>query len=96
MKLILNRKIDIKFIFLDDLAVDYQFTFNLSKKEDRHFTQINFRNSPTKPDIDVDFSITCSVLAKMNITIKTANGQEKTIFHSVNCTTFRYRYLKFD
>lgn len=54
-----------------DLTIDYQFTFNLSKKDDRHFTQINFKNSPPKSDIDADFSITCSESAKMNISIKT-------------------------
>lgn len=54
-----------------DLTIDYQFTFNLSKKDDRHFTQINFKNSPPKSDIDADFSISCSESAKMNISIKT-------------------------
>ena len=49
-----------------DLAIDYQFTFNLSKPEDKHYTAINFKNVPTKPDVDVDFSITCSVPAKVN------------------------------
>lgn len=77
-----------------DLTIDYQFTFNLSKKEDRHFTQINFRNSPIKSDIDADFSIVCSVSAKMNITIRTAGGPEKPLFSSVNCSTFRYRFSK--
>lgn len=59
------------FFFSDDLTIDYQFTFNLSKKDDRYYTQINFKNSPPKPDVDADFTITCSVMAKMNITIKT-------------------------
>lgn len=77
-----------------DLTIDYQFTFNLSKKEDRYFTQINFRNSPIKSDIDADFSITCSVAAKMNITVRTAGGPEKTLYVGVNCSTFRYRFLK--
>ncbi|XP_041767179.1 attractin [Anopheles merus] len=77
-----------------DLTIDYQFTFNLSKKEDRHFTQINFRNSPVKPDIDADFTITCSVAARMNITIRTAGGIEKPLFSAVNCSTFRYRFSK--
>ncbi|XP_055371628.1 attractin-like protein 1 [Condylostylus longicornis] len=77
-----------------DLTIDYQFTFNLSKKEDRHFTQINFRNSPAKPDIDADFSITCSVLAKMNITVRTAGGPEKTAFSGLNCSNFRHRFSK--
>uniref|UniRef100_A0A182SYM4 Attractin GBD domain-containing protein n=1 Tax=Anopheles maculatus TaxID=74869 RepID=A0A182SYM4_9DIPT len=75
-------------------TIDYQFTFNLSKKEDRHFTQINFRNSPVKPDIDADFTITCSVAARMNITIRTAGGIEKPLFSAVNCSTFRYRFSK--
>ena len=32
--------------FTDDLRTDYQFTFNLSKNEDRHYTGINFMNIP--------------------------------------------------
>ncbi len=32
--------------YSDDLATDYQFTFNLSKPDDRHYTQINFMNIP--------------------------------------------------
>lgn len=77
-----------------DLTIDYQFTFNLSKKEDRHYTQINFRNSPAKADIDADFTITCSVAAKMNITVRTAGGAEKVTFSGVNCSTFRHRFPK--
>ncbi|KAJ8961064.1 hypothetical protein NQ314_005994 [Rhamnusium bicolor] len=83
--------------YADDLTIDYQFTFNLSKKEDRHYTQINFRNSPIKADIDADFLITCSVLAKMNITIRKGNSQEETPIHTnFNCTTFRWRFSKSD
>lgn len=78
-----------------DLTIDYQFTFNLSKKEDRHYTQINFRNSPIKPDIDADFLITCSVAAKMNITVRTENSEEKPIFENYNCSTsFRSKFSK--
>ena len=51
--------------FSDELAIDYQFTFNLSKSDDKHLTGINFKNTPTKMDVDVDFSITCSVPAKV-------------------------------
>ncbi|CAH0555288.1 unnamed protein product [Brassicogethes aeneus] len=81
-----------------DLTIDYQFTFNLSKKEDRHYTQINFRNSPNKADIDADFSIQCSVLAKMNITIRRGNSkEEKPIYIEHNCTTlFKTRFFKSD
>lgn len=77
-----------------DLTIDYQFTFNLSKKEDRHFTQINFRNSPGKADIDADFTISCSVPAKMNVTVRTAGGPEKPMFSNINCSNFRYRFAK--
>ena len=52
-------------VILDELAIDYQFTFNLSKSDDKHLTGINFKNTPTKMDVDVDFSITCSVPAKV-------------------------------
>lgn len=53
-----------------DLQLDFQFTFNLSKKEDRHIRQINFRNVPLKPDLDLEFSIHCSTLAKLNISVR--------------------------
>lgn len=81
----------------DDLTIDYQFTFNLSKKEDRHFTQINFRNSPTKADIDADFAIMCSVMAKMNITVRRDHSREESILTGHNCTqTFRSKFAKSD
>ncbi|CAH2254215.1 jg14380 [Pararge aegeria aegeria] len=78
-----------------DLAVDYQFTFNLSKKEDRHLSAINFRNAPVKPDVDADFSITCSAHARMNLTVRTrTDPAEKTLFSDVNCSNFRYKFAK--
>ncbi|KAH8291888.1 hypothetical protein KR054_001951 [Drosophila jambulina] len=77
-----------------ELTIDYQFTFNLSKKEDRHFTQINFRNSPGKPEIDADFTITCSVPAKMDISVKRAGSPDMLILVGVNCSTFRHRFAK--
>ncbi|XP_017143549.1 attractin-like protein 1 [Drosophila miranda] len=77
-----------------ELTIDYQFTFNLSKKEDRHFTQINFRNSPGKPEIDADFTITCSVPAKMDISVKRAGSPDMLILVGVNCSTFRHRFPK--
>nr|XP_049705175.1 putative protein tag-53 isoform X2 [Helicoverpa armigera] len=80
-----------------DLAVDYQFTFNLSKKEDRHLSAINFRNAPVKPDVDADFSITCSAHARMNLTVRTRSDvAERTLFSDVNCTNFRYKFAKSD
>ena len=62
-----------------DLAIDYQFTFNLSKNEDKHLRGINFKNTPTKTDVDVDFSITCSVSAKMNMTVKYTDHEGNNI-----------------
>lgn len=59
--------------FSDELQIDYQFTFNLSKKEDQYYTKINFRNTPNKHDIDADFQITCSMAAKMNISFVKGN-----------------------
>ncbi|XP_044007084.1 attractin-like protein 1 isoform X2 [Aphidius gifuensis] len=78
------------------LAIDYQFTFNLSKKEDRHYRAINFKNSPSKPDVDAEFSIACSVLAKMNITMRKANRPEQPLLLGANCTTYKYRFSKAD
>ncbi|XP_022827205.1 attractin-like protein 1 [Spodoptera litura] len=78
-----------------DLAVDYQFTFNLSKKEDRHLSAINFRNAPVKPDVDADFSITCSAHARMNLSVRTrSDPTERLLFSDVNCTSFRFKFAK--
>ena len=80
-----------------DLAIDYQFTFNLSKTEDKHLRGINFKNTPTKTDVDVDFSITCSVSAKMNMTVKYTDHEgtkEKQIVTDQNCTQFKSRFSK--
>ncbi|CAG7724473.1 unnamed protein product [Allacma fusca] len=76
-----------------ELQIDYQFTFNLSKKEDRHYNQINFRNSPSKIDIDAEFHIHCSIPAKMNITVK-IGPQEKPLLTNHNCSTFKSRFGK--
>jgi len=42
-----------------ELSTDYQFTFNLNKESDKHYTRINFSNSPTRLDDDIDFAIKC-------------------------------------
>merc|ERR550519_288165 len=83
-----------------DLAIDYQFTFNLSKPEDKHYTAINFKNVPTKPDVDVDFSISCSVNAKMNLTYRHASKEgkkeEDLVLTEKNCSSFKFRFSKGD
>ncbi|CAG0906574.1 unnamed protein product, partial [Cyprideis torosa] len=71
-----------------ELAVDFQFTFNLSKKEDRHFTQINFQNTPPKTDIHVDFAISCSRNASFNITFITDVSEDETsVQNAISCPT---------
>jgi len=67
------------------LAIDYQFTFNLSKKEDRFYTQINFKNTPPKTDLDVDFMIISSIEAKMNISYRTG---KHFYYYMLCCVTF--------
>lgn len=54
----------------DDLHIDYQFTFNLSKPEDRHIRQINFMNVPAKSDVDTSFKIQCSKATNIKISYK--------------------------
>ena len=80
-----------------DLAIDYQFTFNLSKPEDKHYTAINFKNIPTKADVDVDFQISCNIPAKMNLTFRSGKGNSITkemILTEKNCTVFKHRFSK--
>ena len=84
----------------DDLAIDYQFTFNLSKSDDKHFTAINFKNEPTKVDVDVDFSVSCSVPAKMNISyrytpLNSKESKEEFLYTDYNCTSFKERYVRY-
>ena len=50
-----------------NLSIDFQYTFNMSKNDDRHYNKINFMNMPHRPDLDVDFTISCSNRALFNI-----------------------------
>jgi len=90
-----------------DLQLDFQFTFNLSKKEDRHIRQINFRNVPLKPDLDLEFSVLCSSVAKLNISVRSVRGsslhkglddfdEEKFLLVNHTFTTFKSRFLRSD
>ena len=67
-----NTLICVVRVSTDDLQIDYQFTFNLSKHEDRHIRQINFFNIPTKSDVDTDFDIYCSKATNIKISSKTS------------------------
>jgi hypothetical protein len=52
-----------------NLTMGYQYTFNMSKPDDRFYTRINFMNVPMTPDIDVEFMIQCQESALVNISI---------------------------
>ena len=52
-----------------NLTMGYQYTFNMSKPDDRFYTRINFMNVPMTPDIDVEFMIQCQDNALVNISI---------------------------
>ncbi|XP_071548836.1 attractin-like protein 1 isoform X2 [Panulirus ornatus] len=75
-----------------DLQIDYQFTFNLSKHEDRHIRQINFFNVPTKSDVDTDFDIYCSKATKIKISAKTTKSHESWIIRNYTGTEIKQRF----
>ncbi|XP_045189684.2 attractin-like protein 1 [Mercenaria mercenaria] len=76
-----------------DLRTDYQFTFNLSKQEDKHYTGINFMNIPVANDRDVDFTLNCSGEAYINITWKSkSHPQEQYKTREYMCTYFRSKF----
>lgn len=76
-----------------DLKTDFQFTFNLSKPEDEHYTGINFMNIPVANDRDVDFMLNCSGSAYINITWKSkSHPQEQFKTREYMCTYFRSKF----
>lgn len=76
-----------------DLASDYQFTFNLSKREDKFYTQINFMNIPLANDRDVDFKVNCSGSAYLNISVKTKSQKEENMkVKNFPCNYFRAKF----
>ncbi|KAG7168510.1 Attractin-like [Homarus americanus] len=82
--------------YVDDLQIDYQFTFNLSKIEDRHIRQINFFNVPTKSDVDTDFDIYCSKATKIKISSKTTRSHESWIIRNYTGTRIKRRFSASD
>jgi len=72
------------------LQIDFQFTFNLSKEDDKYYTEIKFMNTPPTPDRDVDFSINCSGKAYLNITVKSASSPtERPLLEGRECNVFK-------
>ena len=39
--------VDVWLLFVDELSMDYSYTFNMSKHEDRYYRFINFISAPT-------------------------------------------------
>ncbi|XP_055874464.1 attractin-like protein 1 isoform X2 [Biomphalaria glabrata] len=75
------------------LNTDFQYTFNLSKREDINFTQINFLNIPLSSDRDVDFTLNCSTGALINITYKSKTFPEEKEYTSMKpCEYFRTKF----
>nr|XP_022341694.1 attractin-like protein 1 isoform X2 [Crassostrea virginica] len=77
-----------------NLVTDYQFTFNLSKPEDKHYTQINFMNIPASSERDVDFKVNCSGVAYLNITMKqkSQGDRETIVVQKHSCNYFRAKF----
>jgi len=75
-----------------NLSIDFQYTFNMSKYEDRHFNKINFMNTPIRSDLDVDFTITCSNKAFFNISFSSATLPHQVAHEKMECTTYKFRF----
>ncbi|CAG5115664.1 unnamed protein product [Candidula unifasciata] len=79
------------------LNTDFQYTFNLSKLDDTRLTQINFLNTPTSSDRDVDFTLNCSSggsSAMINVTYKSKTSPQEKIY--VTERSCDYFHIKFD
>ncbi|GFO40944.1 Attractin [Plakobranchus ocellatus] len=75
------------------LTTDFQYTFNLSKPEDQNYTTINFLNTPSSSDRDVDFTLNCSSTAFINITYTSKSFPEESGFISGHlCDYFRTKF----
>ncbi|UYV73510.1 ATRN [Cordylochernes scorpioides] len=67
------------------LNIDFQYTFNMSKAEDRYYTSINFMNTPSKSDVDVDFTLSCSERALANISVASSAMAERMVRELERC-----------
>lgn len=75
-----------------NLTTDFQYTFNMSKPEDHHYSEINFINVPLRRDSDVDFTIACSRLALVNVTYGPNYKNRKPVHTNLECGSFRLRF----
>ncbi|XP_054167519.1 attractin-like protein 1 [Oppia nitens] len=75
-----------------NLTMGYQYTFNMSKPDDRFYTRINFMNVPMTPDIDVEFMIQCQESALVNISIGSASFPIRNLHERLECGNFKLRF----
>lgn len=75
-----------------NLTMGYQYTFNMSKPDDRFYTRINFMNVPMTPDIDVEFMIQCQETALVNISIGSSTISIRNLHERLECGNFKLRF----
>jgi len=75
-----------------NLTIDFQYTFNLSKNDDKYLYRINFMTVPMKTDVDVDFTISCSRTALVNISIGSNTLPIRQLYDLLECGSFKLRF----
>ncbi|XP_064465607.1 attractin-like protein 1 isoform X2 [Ornithodoros turicata] len=70
-----------------NLSIDFQYTFNLSSED--YYQNINFMNVPIKVGNDVEFSISCSGRAYVNVSIGSDADVEPILLESRKCDNFK-------
>lgn len=70
-----------------NLSIDFQYTFNLSSED--YYRNINFMNVPIKVGNDVEFSISCSGKAYVNVSIGSDADAEPVLLDSRKCDNIK-------
>ena len=76
-------------------SIDFQYTFNMSKSEDKWYNKVSFMMGTGNRDLDIDFAITCSSRALFNISFGSATLPHRVLLERVECGTqnqFKYRF----
>ncbi|XP_076363858.1 LOW QUALITY PROTEIN: attractin-like protein 1 [Tachypleus tridentatus] len=77
-----------------NLDIGFKYTFDMTKSEDKFYNRINLLNVPKETDIDVEFSITCSGPALVNVSVASALLPEQPllVFHECNKTKLHFAH----
>ncbi|UXI20195.1 cytosol aminopeptidase [Sarcoptes scabiei] len=79
-----------------NLSTSYSYTFNMSKPDDKYYTQINFINTPLAPEIDVEFSVQCQERAMVNISLGSSSNSSFTsirhLYEGMRCGSIKLRF----